>query len=346
MAMNPTGTNTGPQAPILYDPNHGSGGPAGATGGPGNYNFGNSQNPTPPPVGTNQNPFQVPLPTMPVSMNPGGAPTTGLPTGPVKGQNGQILNTSNQFGQTPDQQNRTLQEFQNQYGEGMGSLIYQYLQSGGGYNSALADQTVQATNKAMEQNIQLGLGNLTGTLGAQGISPDSSVSALETSNYESNAMTQMNAIDANIYNTMFEQGQNRELSVLEGGAKVDATAQANSQNWFQQLNSFLGFGQSAAGGASALTSAINPGADTSILDALAGFCWVASELYGGWFAPETMAIRGWLLRTWYMAPFVVLYRRFGKQWASLIHRSMAARKITKSLFDKFLGMANAHYTSI
>jgi len=234
MAMNPTGTNTGPQAPILFDPNHG----AQATGGPGSYNFGNSQNPTPPPTGTNQNPFQVPLPTMPVVMNPGsGGP--GLTGSTVHGQNNQNLTSGNQFGQTQDQQNRTLQELQNQYGEGMGSLIYQYLQSGGGYDSALAKQTVDATNAAMEHNIQLGLGNLTGTLGAQGISPDSSVSALETSNYESNAMTQMNAIDANIYNQMFEAGQNRELSVLEGGAKVDATAQANQPSLFQQITSPL-----------------------------------------------------------------------------------------------------------
>jgi hypothetical protein len=248
MAINPTGANQGPQAPIMYDPHA----PGAATGGPGSYNFGNSQNPTPPPTGTNQNPFQVPLPTMPVSMNPTGAPggapggvtTTGLGGSTVTGGNASGLNT-----QSNDALLRSLQE---NYGQGPGSMIFQFLQSGGGFNAPLAQQTVEATNKAMEHNIQLGLGNLEGTLGGQGISPDSSVAALETSNYESNALTQMNAIDANIYNQMWDQSQNRELSLMEGVAGVSATSIANQNSqWLTDLTGIAGAAGSIMGGVAA-----------------------------------------------------------------------------------------------
>jgi hypothetical protein len=194
-------------------------------------------------------------------MNPG---TTTAPTSATPGATGGPLG-----GQTDRQQGRTLGELQKYYGEGMGSLIYQYLQSGGGYNSALADQTVKATNDAMLHNIEIGMGNLTSTLGASGISPNSSVSALETSNYESNAMTQMNAIDAQIYNQMYESGQNRELSMLMQTGDVNAKGTANQPTFWSTLSNILGIGGAAAGGASAITSAVNPNADTSVLDALA-----------------------------------------------------------------------------
>jgi len=69
-------------------------------------------------------------------------------------------------------------------------------------------------------------------------------------------------------------------------------------------------------------------------------CWVAAELYGGWFAPETVSIRNWLFGTWYMLPFAALYSAVGERWAALIRRNSWARRATKRLFDLFLRKAN------
>lgn len=68
-------------------------------------------------------------------------------------------------------------------------------------------------------------------------------------------------------------------------------------------------------------------------------CWVAAELYGGWEAEETKAIRAWLLATWYMIPFVAIYRRCGKRWARAIRTNRGLRVATKLAFDGFLKAA-------
>lgn len=265
MALNPTGsTTTTPVLPINQTKT-----PIGG----GNYNFGNTQNPTAPPSPTNTNPFNfyptVPGPTGVVSTNPPGSSTGNI--GTVTTTEGSSLTSPNPFGLSTDQANTMLKELRSNYGDGMGTAIFQYIMSGGGYNAPLAQQDVAATNAAMQQNINLGESNLETNLGASGIAPNSSSSALEISNYLSNAYTQMNQIDASIYYDMWNQSQNRELTALEHAGDVTATGLANSPSGLAQVSSFLGLGQSGASGASALISAFNPGADTSVLDALAGF---------------------------------------------------------------------------
>ena len=69
-------------------------------------------------------------------------------------------------------------------------------------------------------------------------------------------------------------------------------------------------------------------------------CWVAAELYGGWFAPETISIREWLGKTWWMRPFSLFYGKFGQRWAEWIRRNRSARRVTKRLFDEFVRQAH------
>ena len=278
MAMNPTGgTATG--GPILYSPIS-----VNPVGSPGNMGFGNTGNPTPPmpPEGTNpysgapgstttgvppsSSTFGVPPP---VSMNPPGSP--GGTTGPVQGVSGQVDTSGNPLNQTGRQQDRTLQELQQYYGEGMGSMLYQYLQSGGGYNAGITQQAISAQDAAMQQQIQMGFNTLGTNLAESGISPNSSVAALEKSNFMSQATTQENAIAAQEFYNMWNASQQREAGVLSETAQVNATGTANQPTVLGQIGSFLGLGQTLAGGASALTSAFNPGADTSFLDAFASF---------------------------------------------------------------------------
>ena len=264
MALNPTGST------VTSDPPAGHG--VLPTTGGGNYNFGNTQNPNPPPSSSTWNPYNF-YPTVGnVSANPPGTPGSGTTAAPgtITTGTSQPVTSTNTLGIPSGSANQTLEELRNQYGDGMGTLIYQYLMSGGGYNAALAQQNVDATNAAMQKNIQLGEGNLQTNLAESGISPDSSSSALEISNYLSDAYTKMNEIDASIYYDMWNQSQNRELSLLQDTGKVTSTALANQPGFFGTLSNLLPLVSSGAGAASSIVSDINPGADTGVLDALAG----------------------------------------------------------------------------
>lgn len=205
------------------------------TGGAGNMGFGNSANPNPAIAGTT--PFGA-TPSTPVQ-NPGQpAQPPGLPSGTVTGDNNQVSPSANTFDQTQRQQNRTLGELQTYYGEGMGSLIYQYLQSNGGYNSAITQQAVDSQVNAMQQQIGLGANDLTSRLGTMGISGSGLTDSL--TNYENTATTQENAIVAQEYYNMWNSSQNRELSMLMSTADVNAKGTANQSNWMDYLNYALG----------------------------------------------------------------------------------------------------------
>lgn len=223
------------------------------TGGAGTTGFGNAMNPNPTSGG--------------VSMFPGGTPSQAGPPqmGTVTGQNGQQIQSPNTFDQTGRQQNRSLGELQQYYGEGIGSMLYQYLQGGaggtdpnlpmGGYNAALTQQSVDAQIGAMQQQIGQGANDLQSRLGAMGVSGGSSGMQYALGNYMDQAMKQENAITANEYYDMwnqsmnremqmFEGAQNRELSMLQDVSKVNATGTANQSSWMDTLGSIF---QGAAG---------------------------------------------------------------------------------------------------
>lgn len=207
--------------------------PGTGSGGPGTLNFGNSMNPQP--AG---GPLLMPGWAM---VSPTVSPTTGTGApAPVTGENNQTSSTPNSFNQTSRQQSRSLGELQTYYGEGIGSMLYQYLQSGAGYNGALTQQAIDAQNNAMQQNISLGANSLLGSLGAMGLSSSSSGVPMALSNYETQAATQENSIAAQEYYNMWNESQQREYGMLGQVAQVNATGTANQSTWEDYLNTALG----------------------------------------------------------------------------------------------------------
>ena len=119
------------------------------------------------------------------------------------------------------------------------------------------------------------------------------------------------------------------------GQQVGATqalTDASKTGWLQNLEGILGtvaspfrvnFGVGGGGGT--------------------GQCHVAAELYGGWLAPETIAVREFIFTTWWMRPFAKFYARFGLAWSRAIKPAPQGRKVlryvTKQLFDWFLSMS-------
>jgi hypothetical protein len=74
-----------------------------------------------------------------------------------------------------------------------------------------------------------------------------------------------------------------------------------------------------------------------------GHCWVAAELYGGWFEPRTVLLRSWLneefRRTWLGDGVMRFYLRFGERIAAIARRSRAVRWMLRPLFELALARA-------
>lgn len=223
--MNPTG---------VYGSGNFNGGftTSSGTGGPGNYGFGN-MNPAPI-ARSSVNPMS--------SQNPGGGSQWGTVT-----SEGSTTASQNPYGQSQSQQNWTEKYLQETYGGGMGSLIYQYLMSNGGYNSALTQQSVDSQINAMQQQTQLGQNNLISSLGAMGVSAGSSGLPEAVQQYQNQALQQQNAITAQEYYNMWQQSQQNELNMMEFAAEGVGKMKANKSNWMDYLGAGLGVAQTVAG---------------------------------------------------------------------------------------------------
>jgi len=216
--MNPTGaTGNGGITP-----------PSSMTGGSGNFGFGNTMNPNPG-VQTWGSQPNYSGGTTPVQ-NPTGSPASGnqftSPLGPTGG-------SELQYG------------LQQTYGQGIGSVLEQFLQSGGGYNSPITQQAVTAQEAAMQQAIQRGWGDQASHFAESGISPNSSTYALGQADYYSNAATQENALIAQEFYNMWNQSQSNETSILGEVAQGAGTWKANQTTGWDVFSSILGGATSA-----------------------------------------------------------------------------------------------------
>jgi hypothetical protein len=183
-----------------------------------------------------------------------GTAGAGTPTGmtPATGENGQTVQNGTQ---TQRQDDRTLGELQSYYGEGMGSWIYSMMQTGG-INEQLLNQVDTSQIAAMQPQINQGQANLNSTLGAQGISGNSSTAALANSQYLANTATQENAQISNNYLQQYDQGQQMLESILGGVLKTNQEGTANSNNIMDDITGALGLGQAGTSLWSSLSSSI------------------------------------------------------------------------------------------
>jgi hypothetical protein len=207
------------------------------TGGPGNMNFGNAMNANP--AGT-----APPKATPAVTANPGGSPSGGptattSPTGTVTSE-GTTTASANPYGLSQSQNNWMQKYLQETYGGGMGALIYQYLQSNGGYNGAVAQQSIDSQVNAMGQQTQLGANNLASMLGASGVSASSSGYGATLGNYENQAVAQQNALTSQEYYNMWNQSQQNQENMIQFAATGTGKTLANKPNWMDYLNEGLG----------------------------------------------------------------------------------------------------------
>jgi len=120
-----------------------------------------------------------------------------------------------------------------------------------------------------------------------------------------------------------------------GQNAAQAADQASTGFWGSLVGGLAGMGGMALGGPlGAKLAGTTAGAVT-------GRCWVAAELYGGWYSDEAMALRRWFDETLWVRPFAIFYAHVADRWVQIIRRNSWLRGLTKELFDGFLRLAHA-----
>lgn len=162
---------------------------------------------------------------------------------------------------------------------------------------------------------------------------------------------------------LLNSGVNTSISARTAGDIRTQAAQFNIQNLMQLLNQalggqaqvqqpILGFSnnltqglqglrstnasststQSQSGGPNPFLQGLGTGA--SVFASMGGFCWVAAELYGGWFEPKTINARRFFQ---FKAPkwMLKLYIKHGEKFAHFISNKPILKAMIKPLFDLF-----------
>lgn len=260
------------------------------------------------------------------------------------------MNQANQLSQQQlNLQNQQLQ-MQNQMMGTVNPQLNAIIQNGGMLPAQQAAMTSQALNGLGSQYQNL-YGQLSQTLAARGITGGQNAGAGALAQSFGSLGAQEAGQQSQLLNQIqLAKGQNL-MGALGMGMGEGQMYGNQALGFGNQGVSSLGIGQQAANAADQATT----GFWGSLVGGLAGMggnfltggasslinkCWVAAELYGGWFVPETVAIRRWLTQTWYMAPFTLLYKVIGRDWAKLIRKNHTLRCATKRLFDLFLRIAN------
>jgi hypothetical protein len=230
--------------------------PGTGSGGPGSMNFGNTMNPNAVfgPGTTGSSPQSASATGQPAATS--AQPNTASGTGPT--QSGQFVQpfqdvggmdvsgTNNPLGMTEGQQYWELDYLQKAFGP-MGPMIYQYLNSEGGYNSQLTQQTVDAQTNAMQKQTQVGANAITSSLASQGVTGASSGMGDALTAYENQATQQQNAITAQEYYNMWNASQDREAAMMQYAATAVGTEQANKVSGLDWLTGGATLFQAIAG---------------------------------------------------------------------------------------------------
>ena len=154
------------------------------------------------------------------------------------------------------------------------------------------------------------------------------------------------AIEESARNAMRQQSQNEMgIQTMNYGAK-QAGLQGLQGLYGTDLNAALnalGLSTNAVNAQTAadqqtLSSWMQPlQAGLNFLAPAAKGCWVAAELYGGWYEPRTIAVRGWINQR---PAILAIYMRIGEWWANVIRRNDPLRIVTKAVFDWILRQTN------
>lgn len=186
---------------------------------------------------------------------PGATSTTGGAAG-TPAQFGGFLS-----GMTSKDISRLFDSLKKTYGDGMAHMLLDFLQGGAGFNQ----QAINNLFASLQPGIERGEEDLMSQFSASG-NRFGSGAQIGLGDF----LSRVNLNEGELETQMYESALNNFIEVMMGTATKGADRIAASPTGLDSILAGIGLGGKAAGGASAAISAVNPGADTSILDAIAG----------------------------------------------------------------------------
>lgn len=164
-------------------------------------------------------------------------------------------------GMTNKDISRLFDSLKKTYGDGMAHMILDFLQGGAGFNQ----QAVNNLLASLQPGIERGEENIMEQFSATG-NRFGSPSATALGDFLSN----VNLNEGQLVTQMYENALNSFINVMMGTAETGAKRIATSPSGpFDSILGLVGLGGQTAGAASEAISALNPSADTGILDAIA-----------------------------------------------------------------------------
>lgn len=135
---------------------------------------------------------------------------------------------------TGRQQGRTLGELQNQYGEGLGALMYQFLQGGAGFNQ----QAINNLLASMQPGIERGTESLMEQFSASG-NRFGSGAQIGLADY----LSQVNLNQGQLETQMYESSLKNYMDVLTGVSSGSQQQKMASPGFFDYFSAILGGAQ-------------------------------------------------------------------------------------------------------
>jgi hypothetical protein len=209
-------------------------------------------------------------------------------------------------------------------------------------SNALANNTQNAVGTTMQNLASRGLGKTPSGFAADQERQAYQTQATTQGNDYAAALQGQNAQAVGLYDKatsdLANSGTGAQSAALTGqgtvagnNASLYGTASQQVQSpWATALSGVAGL----AGGAGSILTGINGKP-----------CWIAAELYGGWFEPRTVLIREWLClefaKSWIGDKILKLYVKYGERIAARIKVSPALRSIFTPIFNLALKHARA-----
>jgi hypothetical protein len=193
---------------------------------------------------------------------PGPVSLTGAPTMPATNA-GQAATSAigGMSTMSPTDISRMYDSLKKTYGDGTAHALLDFLTSGAGFNQSAVNNIFAS----MQPQIERGTESLMNQFSATG-NRFGSGAQIGLGDY----LSQVNLNEGQLETQMYQNAIQNYLSVLMPTSAQQAQTKANSPSTADSILSGLQLGGAAGQGASSIISAINPSADTGLLDAISG----------------------------------------------------------------------------
>jgi len=162
---------------------------------------------------------------------------------------------------SPKDLSRMFDSLKKSYGDGTAHALMNFLTSGAGFNQDAVNNLIAA----MQPQIERGTESLMNQFSATG-NRFGSGAQIGLGDY----LSQVNLNEGQMETQMYESAISNYINTLTGVGSQVAQTKANSPSTSDSILSGLQLGGSAGQGASSIISALNPSADTALLDAISG----------------------------------------------------------------------------